>query len=284
MIGWAAQRVQRTDIELPDRRSSSTPATISTRSSTRSWPASSRKARPAMFHVGVDPEVGAVICDPTPEQEEAMDAVDSRDRRRRVQRRTFRTRSRLDRSVRWRGTSREGRRTMTSAPPSVVELAATSPSATARSWPATVSISRSPGRDPRRARRERRRQVDADEDPHRARPARRGRDAARRRCRASHRRPAGRGRSRHRHGAPALQPRRTAHGVGERGARRATPGSTARRARRPVRDDRRALRPRRRSRRAGRRSDRRATPTSRDHQVPPARARGSSCSTSRHRC
>ncbi len=27
------------------------------------------------FHVGVDPEVGAVICDPTPEQTTAMDAA-----------------------------------------------------------------------------------------------------------------------------------------------------------------------------------------------------------------
>jgi hypothetical protein len=28
-----------------------------------------------VFHVGVDPEPGAVICDATPEQQEAMDAV-----------------------------------------------------------------------------------------------------------------------------------------------------------------------------------------------------------------
>ena len=28
-----------------------------------------------MFHVGVDPEPGAEICDPTPEQQTAMDEV-----------------------------------------------------------------------------------------------------------------------------------------------------------------------------------------------------------------
>ena len=78
------------------------------------------------------------------------------------------------------------------------------------------------GRDPRPARRERRRQVHADERPLRPLPGRRGRDPHRRRggdlprSRRRHRR-------RHRHGPPALHARAGVHGHRERHARAWSP-------------------------------------------------------------
>ena len=76
-----------------------------------------------------------------------------------------------------------------------------------------------PRADPRHPRRERCRQVDADEGAHRPRPARCRADPSARSAGAD-RRPHRCRRARHRHGAPALQPRRGAHRVGERRAGR----------------------------------------------------------------
>ena len=75
------------------------------------------------------------------------------------------------------------------------------------------------GRDPRPARRERRRQVDADERPLRPGPARRGPDPARRRAGQDHR-PERRHRARHQHGPPALHARAGAVGGRQHPARR----------------------------------------------------------------
>ena len=81
---------------------------------------------------------------------------------------------------------------------------AASPSASRASSPTTrVDLDVRAGRDPRPARRERRRQVDADERPLRALPAGRGRDPARRQA-GPHPLADGRDRRRDRHGAPAL--------------------------------------------------------------------------------
>ena len=143
------------------------------------------------------------------------------------------------------------------------------------------------GRDPLPARRERRRQVDADERALRPVPGRRGRDPARRR-RPALRRPRRRDAGRHRHGAPALHARARLHGRGERDARPR------------VDEGRRPPRPRRRPRdRAGdlrRGSASTSTRTRSSRTCPSACSSGSrssrrcpatpgcSCSTSRPRC
>ena len=86
------------------------------------------------------------------------------------------------------------------------------------------------GHDPRDRRRERRRQVDADEDALRHAPARRRHDP-RRRCRAALQVAERRDRRRHRHGAPALHARGQPHGAGEHHprvpSRRTADGSTS---------------------------------------------------------
>ena len=146
-----------------------------------------------MFHVGVDPEPGAEICDPTPEQKTAMDDVYAK-----IAAGEF-----ADQFVAIKGGLRRLTRTVTPAvgrghrPPSfhsawttrnrfhdrTIEGGAARPARrpagiTKRygtSWPATgVDLALRPRRDPRGARRERGRQVDADEDPDRAGAARRG--------------------------------------------------------------------------------------------------------------
>ena len=83
------------------------------------------------------------------------------------------------------------RRRLTSPPD--LRCFASSSSTSASQYPAVkandrVQPARRAGRDPRRARRERRRQVDADEDHLRRRPARRGRDPLERRARRRSRR------------------------------------------------------------------------------------------------
>ncbi len=131
------------------------------------------------------------------------------------------------------------------------------------------AAARAGARDPRR---ERGRQVDPDEGADRARAARRRPDPPRR-CAGADRRSRRGGRPRHRHGPPALQPRRGADGVGERRARRRRPLRPAGGAG-AGRGDQRAVRVAHRSRPAHLRPARRDAPTGGDHQVPPARSAG----------
>ena len=146
-----------------------------------------------------------------------------------------------------------------------------------------VNLDAAPGSHPRHPRRERGRQVDADEGADRPGAAR---CAARSACTAStvqiadpHRCR----RARHRHGAPALQPGRGVDRSGRTSRSATSVGST--RPRPPTcRPDQRAVRPRHRPRRPHRRSDGRHAPAGRDHQVPSARPARCSSSTSRPRC
>ena len=136
-----------------------------------------------------------------------------------------------------------------------------------KSYPAVkandrVSLRVAPGADPRRARRERRRQVDADEDHLRRRPARRRRDALERRARRGG--VAGRGAgARHQHGLPALQPVRHADGGRERLAR-ARQVALARRGHGADQEGRRRIRPRGRPAAAGAHALGRRAPARRD--------------------
>ena len=111
-----------------------------------------------------------------------------------------------------------------------------------------------PRRGARHRRRERRRQVDADEDPLRHAPPRRGHDPARR-PRGALPQPGRRDRRRHRHGPPALHAGRQLHRPGEhRPGQRAHQRRPAGPRRGPPPDPRdlRPLRARPRPRRAGR--------------------------------
>ena len=124
--------------------------------------------------------------------------------------------------------------------PARPRAARASPSASARSSRTTRRLRPAARRGPRPARGERRGQVDADERPLRAPPARRGRDPARRRAGARSTR---RGEAidlRHRHGAPALHARPGHDGGREHRARRPSRArarcSTTRRRRARVRE------------------------------------------------
>ena len=91
-----------------------------------------------------------------------------------------------------------------------------------------------PGHRARPGRRERRRQVDADEDPVRRAEARRGHDRGRRRAGRASRRPRDAIAQRHRHGVPALPAGRQPHRARERRARRREAARHRRRG--PARD------------------------------------------------
>ena len=236
--------------------------------------------------------VGAKFCDATPEQAAALDEAYAPDREPASSTRcSARSRPRptvpadpdprLDDGHAGAGPSGLA---PADASPAVAARRA-SPSATATSLRVRRHRPRAPaGRDPRRARRERRRQVDADEDPDRARAPDAGTIEVHGRAGAHHatrstRAALGIGMV-HQHFSlvDALA------GVGERRARRSAAGSTERGARPPsceIGD------------RYGLDVDPDAVvgeltvghPTAgRDHQVPAARPRRSSSSTSRPRC